>query len=72
MASLLKSTASLPEEGLMRLPEFLKLVPVSRSTVYSKIRSGDWPAPLRISKRVIAFRNQDVRALLERFEKGEA
>ena len=72
MKALLEPIASLPDEGLMRMPEFLRYIPVSRATAYAKIRAGIWPSPLRISNRVVAFRNRDVRALLERFERGEA
>jgi predicted DNA-binding transcriptional regulator AlpA len=69
---LAKSTRPLPEEGLIRMSEFLRHVPVSRSTAYAKIRAGIWPPPVRLSPRIVAFRVSDVRALLERFERGEA
>ncbi|WP_375337194.1 helix-turn-helix transcriptional regulator [Rhizobium bangladeshense] len=54
------------------MSEFLRHVPVSRSTAYAKIHAGLWPRPLRLSQRVVAFKVSDVRALLERFERGEA
>lgn len=72
MANALKSVPPLPEDGLIRMSEFLRQVPVSRSTAYAKIRSGDWPQPLRVSQRIVAFKISDVRALIERFERGEA
>jgi predicted DNA-binding transcriptional regulator AlpA len=61
---------ALPENGLVRLLELLRYIPVSRSTVYSKIKAGVWPAPVRISERVVAWRVSDIRSLLERFEQG--
>ncbi|NLR98883.1 AlpA family phage regulatory protein [Rhizobium sp. P38BS-XIX] len=72
MQSLIESLSSKPDDSLIRMPEFLRYIPVSRSTTYAKIRAGVWPAPLKISERVVAFRVSDVRALLERFERGEA
>jgi predicted DNA-binding transcriptional regulator AlpA len=69
---LTKSPRPLPEDGLIRMSEFLRHVPVSRSTAYAKIRAGVWPPPLRVSNRIIAFKVSDVRALIERFERGEA
>lgn len=68
MASLLKTAAIPAEDGLMRLPEVLRRIPVSRSTLYSKIRTGEWPAPVRVSKRVVAWKRSDVEALIGTFE----
>ncbi|WP_409527191.1 helix-turn-helix transcriptional regulator [Rhizobium sp. BK226] len=65
-------TRELPENGLLRLPQVLQYIPVSRSTVYSKIKTGAWPAPVRISQRVVAWKASDIRNLLERFEQGDA
>ncbi|MBB4216287.1 putative DNA-binding transcriptional regulator AlpA [Rhizobium sp. BK212] len=64
--------AMLPEVGLLRLSEVLRYIPVSRSTIYSKIKAGTWPAPVRVSERVVAWKSSDIRDLLERFEKGDA
>ncbi|MBY5524448.1 helix-turn-helix transcriptional regulator [Rhizobium leguminosarum] len=66
------TTSALPETGLLRLPDVLRYIPVSRSTIYSKIKSGAWPAPVRISQRVVAWKASDIRDLLERFEQGDA
>ncbi|TAX99818.1 AlpA family phage regulatory protein [Rhizobium leguminosarum] len=66
------ATSTLPETGLLRLPDVLRQIPVSRSTIYAKIKAGAWPAPVRLSKRVVAWKSSDIRDLLERFEKGDA
>jgi predicted DNA-binding transcriptional regulator AlpA len=66
------TSSALPEAGLLRLPDVLRYIPVSRSTIYSKIKSGAWPAPVRISQRVVAWKASDIRDLLERFEQGDA
>ena len=50
---------------LLRLPEVLKLVPVSRSTWYRGVDSGIYPKPVKISKRAVAWRASDVAAALE-------
>ncbi|WHO78226.1 helix-turn-helix transcriptional regulator [Rhizobium leguminosarum] len=67
-----RPTPEILENGLLRLPEVLRYIPVSRSTIYSKIKTGGWPAPVRISQRVVAWKASDIRKLLERFEQRDA
>jgi len=52
---------------LLRLPQVLKIVPVSRSTWYLGVKKGVYPAPVRISRRSSAWRRNDVVALAARF-----
>jgi prophage regulatory protein len=40
---------------LIGLKQVQGLVPFSRSTIYSKIRSGDFPPPIKISANRIAW-----------------
>jgi predicted DNA-binding transcriptional regulator AlpA len=53
-------------DRLIRLPEVLQLVPVSRSTWFSGVRSGRYPAPVRIGVRAVAWRHRDIRRLVEK------
>ncbi|RPH48776.1 MAG: transcriptional regulator [Desulfobacteraceae bacterium] len=56
---------STPKRGFLRLPQILgdpkaqppipARIPVSRSTWYSGIRQGLYPAPVRLSKRTSAW-----------------
>lgn len=57
--------------GFMRLAQVLPLVGVSRSNWYRGIRSGEFPAPVRLGKRAAGYRVADIRALLERLGRGE-
>ena len=43
-------------------------LPISRSTFYAKIKSGDYPAPLKLSARVSVWRASDIRELVERLK----
>lgn len=45
-------------------------LPVSRSLFWQKVRSGEWPQPVRISTRVTAFRVQEVLELIAKFDKA--
>lgn len=40
---------------MMRLPEVLSLVGLSKSTLYSLIKSGDFAAPVKLGARAVAW-----------------
>lgn len=51
---------------LLRLPEVLKILPISKSTFYEGIDVGLFPKPVRLGKRTVAWRESDVRAAIDR------
>ncbi len=53
------------EERLLRLPEVLKYVPVSRAQWYLGLARGDYPASVKIGPRAVAWRLSDIAALVE-------
>ena len=53
------------EGRLMKIDEVLHLTSLSRSTLYRLIRSGDFPSPVRIGPRAVAWRERDIRRWLE-------
>lgn len=57
-------TGDLPVTGFMRLPDVLRVYPVSRSTWWSGVRSGRYPQPFKIGSRATAWRAEDIRALI--------
>ena len=50
---------------LMKLPEVLHVTALSRSTVYRKMSSGDFPPQVRVGQRAVAWRERDVVEWLE-------
>lgn len=42
-------------QQILRLKQVLDLVGLSRSTIYSKIASGEFPAPLKLGKRSVGW-----------------
>jgi prophage regulatory protein len=40
---------------IVRRPEVLKLLQVSRSNLYKKIEQGLWPAPIQLGARAVAW-----------------
>lgn len=64
--SLLKSLGSdCPVLGFVRMPVLIKLLGVSKTTIYKEIREGRFPKQVRISPRVSAWRITDIKAHLE-------
>lgn len=45
---------------LLRLPQVMKEVGLCRSSIYAAISEGRFPAPLRISRRAVAWRTEDI------------
>ncbi|ODV42371.1 hypothetical protein AWV79_27695 [Cupriavidus sp. UYMMa02A] len=58
-------------DSLLRLPEVLKIVPVSRSTWYDGIQSGRFPAQVKLGPRISAWRRSDIERLLTSLSGGE-
>ena len=62
----------LPETGFLRLPEVLRLFPVSKSTWWAGVRANRYPKPIKIGERCTAWRAEDIRALIESAGNGKA
>jgi prophage regulatory protein len=54
------------DDQLLRLPEVLKLFPVSRATWYKGVKEGHFPPPVKLTARAVAWRKSDITALLVR------
>jgi prophage regulatory protein len=59
----LNSFDEIPNESFIRKRYLLEsgLVPFSSSTLWRKVNSGDFPAPVKISDGIVAWRVSDVR-----------
>ncbi len=49
--------------ALLRLPQVLKLIPVSRSSWLAGVASGIYPAPKKLGARAVAWTSQSIRDL---------
>ena len=47
-------------------PAIPPLIPVSKSTWWAGIRTGRFPQPVKLGKRITVWRSADILALLER------
>jgi len=50
---------SLPQ--LLRLPAVLQATGLARSTIYRMIAEGNFPAPIKLAKRAVAWRPDHIR-----------
>ena len=60
---------NLPENALLRLPQILELIPISRSAWWAGCKSGIYPKPVKLGPRTTAWRAADIAELLERLSK---
>lgn len=52
-------TESTPDV-LLRMPEVERLVGLDRTSIYRRIQAGDFPPPLRVGVRRVAWRAADI------------
>ena len=57
---------------LLRLPEVLERIPVSKSTWWAGIRQGRFPKGVKLSPRTTVWREADIDALCNLDEHGRA
>jgi prophage regulatory protein len=51
-------------ERIYKLPEVLAVTRLGRTTLYEKIKRGEFPPPVRLGARAIAWRDEDLAAWL--------
>lgn len=57
--------SQLPVDGFIRQAQLIPdVVPFSPATLWRKVKDGSFPAPVKLSPRVTAWRVEDVRAWL--------
>lgn len=64
----------LPETGFVRLKQIIgdrkakipALIPVSRTTFLDRVKRGEYPKPVKLGARTVAWKVSDIRALIEK------
>ena len=59
------------QTGFLRLPDVLKLFPVSKSTWWQGVKDGVYPQPVRLSARTTAWRVEDIQNLITSIKEVE-
>lgn len=52
-------------DSLLRLPQVLALVPVSRATWYTGVKNSRYPKPVSLGPRCVAWRASDIAKLVQ-------
>jgi len=53
-------------DNFLRLKDVLKIYPVSKSTWWAGVKSGKFPASVKLSERTTAWRLSDIKKLIEK------
>lgn len=56
---------------LLRLPDVLRLFPVSKTSWYRGIENGLYPEPVEIAQRTVAWRIEDINELIKKAKNKE-
>jgi prophage regulatory protein len=56
---------ALPTIGFLRQPQVLRLIPISKSTLWRHVQAKTFPQPVKLSQRVTAWRAEDIRRWIE-------
>jgi predicted DNA-binding transcriptional regulator AlpA len=58
-------TKQIPEIGFIKLAQVLGLIPLGRTSWLNGVKSGKYPKPVKIGARSVAWKVEDIRALVE-------
>lgn len=59
-----RDISALPAEAVLRLPDVIALVGLSRASVYAKVAERRFPGPIKLTAHASGWRLGDVRAWL--------
>ncbi len=70
---------NMENESLLRLPQVLNIIPISKSAWWQGCKEGRYPKPIKLGPRTTVWRASDIAALMRKFyqppvqeEKNEA
>lgn len=62
----------LPQEGFVRLPQVLHVLGIGKTTFWEGIKTGRFPAPVKLGPRTSVWKVEDIRNLINRIaENGQ-
>ena len=54
------------QDRILRMPDVLEIVNVSRTTIWRQVKAGTFPAPVKLSPRAVGWRKSEVDAWMNR------
>ena len=61
-----QTNKQVPEIGFLKLAQVLGLIPLGRTSWLNGVKSGKYPKPVKIGARSVAWKVEDIKALVER------
>ena len=58
--------SNLENESLLRLPQVLKIIPISKSAWWQGCKDGRYPKPIKLGPRTTVWRASDIAALMRK------
>lgn len=56
---------TIPETGFVRLAQVLTVIPLCKSSWWQGVKSGRFPKPIKLSARCVAWKAEDIHALIK-------
>jgi prophage regulatory protein len=60
-----QSLPALPPIGFLRQAQVLKIIPISKSTLWRRVQARAFPEPVKLSERVTVWRVEDIRQWID-------
>lgn len=60
-----------PQTGFVKLPQILSVIPVSKSTWWAGVKSGKFPASIKLGRRTTCWMASDILELIEKLSHKE-
>jgi prophage regulatory protein len=57
-----------PRRRILRWKQLKEIVPLHRTTIWRKVQTGQFPEPVKLSVRACGWREEEVRAWLNRLK----
>lgn len=52
------------EQKFLRLPQILQLIPIGKSTLWAKVKRGEFPKQIKLGPKISVWRASDVQAYI--------
>lgn len=62
--------SNLENESLLRLPQVLKIIPISKSAWWQGCKDGRYPKPIKLGPRTTVWKASDIFAFMRELSRG--
>ncbi len=52
-------------DRILRKPETIRIAGLSDTTIWRKVKAGTFPAPVKLTERLVGWRESDIKAWLD-------